>query len=110
MHCGDGCQADFGECDPDAEPVRMPSYPAASVTSSAATPVRVADHPVISLASTAKGSAAESLSILRPTKVSTAADADSIDHQSSSDAATPSPTGKKQKSLKEILDELRGQH
>jgi hypothetical protein len=101
MHCGDGCQADFGECDPDAEPVRMSSYPAASVTSSAATPVRVADHPVISLASTA---------ILRPTKVSTAADADSIDHQSSSDAATPSPTGKKQKSLKEILDELRGQH
>jgi hypothetical protein len=106
MHCGDGCQADFGKCDPDAKPVRMPSHLASGVTSSTTAPVRVADHPVISLTSTARGSTAESLSILRPTKVSTAAD----DHQSSGDAARPSSTGKKDKSLKEILDELRGHH
>jgi hypothetical protein len=86
------------------------------VTSGAVTPVRVA-VPATSSTSNAKGSTTDSLSNLRPTKAATNADLDLMDDQPSTDAvrqpdhdatARPSATRKKHKSLKEILEELRG--
>ena len=110
MHCGDGCQANFGECDPGAKPVKMPSR-TFHRTSSLATSTHTA-VPVKPSTSTAESSTSLPVFIMRPTTTVTEG---ARPARSSSDAgrkpthngsAKPATTGKKHKTLKEILEEL----
>jgi len=108
MHCGDGCQANFGECEPGGKPVKMPSL-TFHRTSSVATSTRV---PVPAKPSTAESSTSLPVFIMRPTATVTEG---ARPARSSSGAGwkpthkgstKPASTGKKHKTLKEILEEL----
>jgi hypothetical protein len=113
MHCGDGCQRDFGECNPGVKSVNMPSFTSRS-TSKGTTSTCTADASNPSF-STAEESTSMPVYVVRPTTTVTVGDSgislqqpniDTVQIPAHDAPVTLISAGKQHKTLKEILEEL----